>query len=81
MEAELIQQGVDLMLFGMGTVFAFLTILVFSTTLMSKFVGRFFPEADVPEPAPSPINGPVAPVDSRTLAVIQEAINQHRARK
>ncbi|WP_096087726.1 OadG family protein [Agaribacterium haliotis] len=82
MEADLIQQGVDLMLFGMGTVFVFLSVLVVSTTLMSNVVTRFFPEAEVPEPGPTApaANAGAAKVDARTLAVIQEAIYQHRAK-
>lgn len=69
------------MLFGMGTVFAFLTILVASTTLMSKFLTRYFPEAIDVEEALVPIR-PVStgPVDPKVLAVIQEAIYQHRAK-
>ena len=34
------------MLVGMGTVFFFLTLLVYVTQLMSKTVQRFFPEAE-----------------------------------
>ena len=34
-------EGVELVLMGMGTVFAFLTILVLMTTLMSNLVMRF----------------------------------------
>jgi len=33
------------MLFGMGTVFVFLTLLVFATTIMSKAVGLFAKDA------------------------------------
>ena len=36
MDSTLISQGLDLMLYGMGTVFTFLTLLVGVTTLMSK---------------------------------------------
>lgn len=41
MENELINQGLILMLGGMGTVFVFLTILVVVTTLMSRLVMKF----------------------------------------
>lgn len=40
MEATLIGQGLDLMLFGMGTVFTFLTLLVGVTHLMSMIVNK-----------------------------------------
>lgn len=79
MESSLLEQGLDLMLFGMGTVFVFLALLVVGTMLMSKFVGKYLPEAQVedaplarPQPHPSQ-------VDTRTLTIIQEAIHQHRA--
>ena len=35
MEATLVSQGLDLLLYGMGTVFAFVTLLVGVTSLMS----------------------------------------------
>jgi sodium pump decarboxylase gamma subunit len=41
METELFDQGLTLMLAGMGTVFAFLTTLVITMTLMSKTLIRF----------------------------------------
>ena len=41
METELFDQGLTLMLAGMGTVFAFLTTLVVVMTLMSKTLIRF----------------------------------------
>ncbi len=82
MQPSILEQGFDLMLFGMGTVFVFLTLLVFATRIMSWAVNRFFPE---PEPImaaspaqPSP--GSTAAVDPKVLAVIQEAIHQHRAK-
>ncbi|WP_086931023.1 OadG family protein [Agarilytica rhodophyticola] len=81
MQSSLFQQGVDLMLFGMGTVFVFLTLLVISVTLMSKIIANYFAEQE-PEPvakAPSSANTPAA-VDPVILAVIQDAIHQHRAK-
>lgn len=85
MDEALIQQGADLMLFGMGSVAVFLTLLVVAMVLMSAVVNRWFPEA---EPA-APENGrtPAAPggasgqVDRTTLAAIKAAIEQHRARR
>ena len=41
METELFDQGLTLMLAGMGTVFAFLTTLVIAMTLMSNILLRF----------------------------------------
>lgn len=43
MEGDLLEQGLELMLAGMGTVFVFLTVLVFATTGMSALVRRFQP--------------------------------------
>lgn len=63
----------------MGTVFVFLTLLVFATTFMSKFVTRFFPEQEEPLKAYSPAPTSQGP-DARVLKVIKAAIEQHRAR-
>ena len=43
----LINEGLTLMLVGMGTVFVFLTLLVAATTLMSRLVTRFQPGSAV----------------------------------
>ena len=40
MQNTLVQQGIELMLFGMGTVFIFLALLVVVTTVMSALVER-----------------------------------------
>lgn len=79
MEASLVSQGLELMLFGMGTVILFLTMLVIVTTLMSGVVQRFFP---LPEDI-APVTGRSAPAgpDATTLAVITAAIHQHRSRR
>lgn len=45
LETSLLDQGITLMLVGMGTVFTFLTILVAGMSLMSLIVMRFTPVA------------------------------------
>lgn len=80
---QLLSQGVELMMLGMGIVFSFLVLLVFVTTVMSTLVNRFFPESPEPSPSasqPSPGSAPAGDVSPRTLAIIQDAIRQHRAR-
>lgn len=78
MEVDLFQQGVDLMLFGMGTVFAFLILLVGASYLMSWVITRFFPEPV--RPAVAVQMAPVAAVEPRIQAAIQAAIDKHRSR-
>ena len=81
MQAGIIDQGLELMLFGMGTVVVFLALLVVATTLMSRFVGRFFPEPEVAAPA-SRATASAAPTgNAQLLAVISAAIHQHRKQR
>ncbi len=74
MADNLIGQGIELMLFGMGTVVVFLTLLVFVTSAMSALVTKYFP---IPEEPAAATGG----VDARTLAIITAAIHQHRSDK
>ncbi|MBN7796772.1 OadG family protein [Parahaliea mediterranea] len=81
MQAGIIDQGVELMLYGMGTVVVFLGLLVLATTLMSRFVGRYFPEAE-PEPSRAAPPPPAARADDpQLLAVIGAAIHRYRSRR
>lgn len=79
MELTLITQGLDLLLYGMGTVFTFLTLLVGITAAMSGLVNRFVgAETELAEgPVAQQTNG----VEPRIAKVIQAAIDQHRGRK
>lgn len=82
LEQELVQQGADLLLFGMGTVFIFLSLLVLSTTLMSAFINRFFPEADIPQVVSDKApGGKPKDVEPNVLTAIQMAIKEHRAKQ
>ena len=79
-EGVLIEQGLDLMLYGMGTVFIFLTLLVIVTALMSMLIRRWLPEEDAASPPASASNTSGIDVDGRVLAIIQAAIDKHRSR-
>lgn len=82
MQGSLIDQGFNLMLFGMGTVFIFLTILIFATSGMSKIISRYFPEKVVEAPVKKKKSAAVGAmsVAPATLKIIQAAIDQHRNR-
>lgn len=83
MQDSILQEGIDLMLFGMGTVFLFLTLLVIATAIMSAIIRRYFPDAvllqkmvpSAPESSTTPANDP------KLIAIIQAAIDQHRGKK
>jgi oxaloacetate decarboxylase gamma subunit len=66
MQPTLIDQGLTLMLVGMGTVFVFLTALVAAMSLMAWVVRRF---------TPTP---PDAGASDEQVAAITAAIAQHR---
>jgi len=66
MQPTLLDQGLMLMLVGMGTVFVFLTVLVAGMSLMALIVGRFLPvKAN-------------SRASDEEIAVITAAIVQHR---
>lgn len=82
MESTLMQAGIDLMLYGMGVVIIFLTLLILATGAMSSLVQRYFPFVEPPR-APSPPSvrpgSPTVPTD--ILRAIQAALDKHRKRK
>lgn len=79
MQSALIEQGFSLMLYGMGVVFTFLTLLIFATTGMSKAIARWLPEAEKPVKPVRKKSAKTA-VSPLTLKIIQAAIKQHRSR-
>ena len=66
METSLLDQGITLMLVGMGTVFSFLTILVIGMTMMSSIAMRFTRVKNDDDPS------------EEEIAAITAAIAQHR---
>lgn len=83
MQDDLLQQGVELMIYGMTTVFVFLAVLVMVTMLMSTIVQRFLPApAALPEASKrKKAATAVATDDKQLLAVITAAVHQHRSRQ
>lgn len=75
MDSNLMIQGIELMLLGMGIVFGFLTVLVFTLRAMSAFAGRFGEEEGVAE-----MTQPIDVADNRPLvAVVSAAVARYRA--
>ena len=68
MQSHILDQGLTLMLVGMGTVFAFLAVLVVAMSGMSFIITRLTPSADS------------ADIADEEIAAISAAINQHRRR-
>lgn len=79
---QLLMEGVELMVIGLGAVFVFLVMLVGCISLMSQLVNRFAPA--VPDTAVTPPRRPVATstavIDPHTLAAISAAVRLHRSR-
>ncbi|PCJ26614.1 MAG: oxaloacetate decarboxylase [SAR86 cluster bacterium] len=74
---NLLAQGVELAIFGMGTVFVFLALLIAATKTMSAIVLRFEPEVVSPTPDAGAHNGSALD-QGRIVAIISAAITQHR---
>jgi oxaloacetate decarboxylase gamma subunit len=75
MSATLLEQGLEIMLFGMGTVAAFLTLLVIAMTAMSWVLMRLYPERP---PENRTVAAGAAPEDTELHAVIAAALHRHR---
>jgi oxaloacetate decarboxylase gamma subunit len=81
MQGDIIAQGLELMLYGMGTVVVFLVLLVVATTGMSGFIVRYFPEPAPPTVVTrerKPGKAAAGELDPGVVAVITAAIHQHR---
>ncbi len=78
---ELLLEGVELMLFGMGLVFLFLVLLIFCIRVMSFVIERLAPEEGYTALAVPAKTDTLQVVDADTLQAMQIAIKQHRARR
>ncbi len=69
---ELMKSGIEIMFVGMGIVFIFLVMLVFTINLMSALVQRYFPDASLK------IHDVSGSLDKSTVAAITAAVHQYR---
>ncbi|MBN49611.1 MAG: hypothetical protein CMN85_08720 [Spongiibacteraceae bacterium] len=78
MSATLLEQGLELMYFGMGTVIVFLSLLVVVTSMMSSLARRFEqperPAAVRSRKSEGASSGPTPAV----VAAITAAVHEHR---
>lgn len=85
-QSNIIDQGFDLLLYGMGTVFVFLTILVLATGLMSTLVNRFAPAPDNSNTTNANTSRTTTPAghhgqpSEQVVEAIKRAIAAHRQR-
>jgi len=80
---DLLMEGVELMLIGIGCVYLFLTLLVYAIRGMSVLIARFAPEPHpvASAPSPRPQTTASADVSPDLIAAIQAAIHQHRSKR
>jgi oxaloacetate decarboxylase gamma subunit len=75
----LLAQGLELLLYGMGTVLVFLTLLVVATRSMSAVVRRWFPEPELlPEPRVPEAAADAEQLPPQLLAAIGSAVHRFR---
>lgn len=79
--SELLLEGVELMLFGLGFVFLFLVLLVFLIRVMSWVIGQVAVKTPAPISVPLAVKSAANEPSADVLAAIQSAIHQHRARR
>ncbi|MFA5571024.1 MAG: OadG family protein [Sphaerochaetaceae bacterium] len=78
---EQVNNGLILMLLGMGFVFVFLTLLVFSTTFLSSMVRKYAPEKSKPVTSrPTSVSSVSAPetAGSEIAVAITAAVAQSK---
>lgn len=76
--SDVLTQAIDLVIYGMGTVIVFLTVLVGATMLMSYLLQTFFAEQVVDRAiAPSAVAKPGLS-DPKILAALSAAVKKYR---
>ena len=74
MDSNLINEAMNLTLFGMGFVFVFLVLMVVVTTMMSLLVKRFQPNLNLAATSGIELS---SDIDEKTKTIIKKAIKMH----
>ena len=74
MDSNLINEAINLTLFGMGFVFVFLALMVAVTTMMSLLVKRFQPNLNLAAAENIELS---SGIDEKTETIIKKAIKMH----
>ncbi len=77
MQGDILNESIQLLIYGMGTVFIFLFILVLATTAMSQLIARYAPEPAPVAPAKRQAKT-VQSVDPDVLQAIGLAVQEYR---
>jgi oxaloacetate decarboxylase gamma subunit len=77
--SDLLVEGVNLMLLGMGSVFLFLTVLVLAMNGVSRLVAPFA-EVDAYQNPRQPESSPIGKENAEIIAVISAAISRYRSK-
>jgi oxaloacetate decarboxylase (Na+ extruding) subunit gamma len=78
MQSDLLNEALQLLIYGMGTVFIFLYVLVLATSGMSWFVTRFAPEPEPYKPSKRVAKANTTQVDPDVLKAIGLAVQEYR---
>ena len=73
---NILNQGLELAVFGMVTVFSFLTLLILATRVLSLFVRRFHGGEEGIQASTSGLVG-----ESVLVAIVSAAVRQHVKKK
>lgn len=73
---EMMNSGIELMLIGMGIVFAFLALLIIMVNTMTTIIQRFFPDPPMNEAHPA--SASTSHTDAGVIAAISAAVHQYR---
>lgn len=77
MQGDILNESIQLLIYGMGTVFIFLFILILATTAMSRLIARYAPEPAPVVPAKRQVKA-VQSVDPDVLQAIGMAVQEYR---
>ncbi|WP_457747057.1 OadG family protein [Sulfurimonas sp.] len=75
MDTNLVIEGFKFMALGMGTVFAFLTVMIICMNIMSYIIHKFFPE---PQANADATSANAQKDNKKIIAAITAAIAHHR---